>query len=575
MDLGLSGLVSGFDWRSLVDQLSDVERAPQRTLQTEKTTLLSVNTALGNLKAQLEALQTKITALQAPELYASRLAKVSDTTLATATAGAGAALGEYTFAITQYASAAAQAGGTNTGAALSDTNDVSGLVLADARFARAVTAGTFTVNGQTITVATTDTLQDVFDRIATATGGAVTASYDAATDKISLASASPIVLGSAADTSNFLLAAKLYNNGTGAVESASALGAIKLSGTLAGAGFATAVSDGGSGAGEFKINGVSITYSATGDSVANLLDRINNSAAGVIASYDAENDRFTLTNKTTGDVGIALEDVTGNFLAAAQLTTGTLQRGNDLHYSVNGGATLVSRTNVITSESSGIAGLSVNLVKGAAPATVTVSVTSDTEKIKTAINDFLAEYNKTQALIDTQTASSTDAKGKVTAGVLAGRSDVYEIAKRLRGLVTGEGGAAGGTLKKLYQLGIDSNGHDNSLALTDSAKLDAALNDQLSAVASLFSDETGGLATALDTYLDKTIGEEGTLVNSQDSLKQQSANIDTQIAELERYVQANRERLIASFIAMETAQAKINQQLQFLQQRFGGGSSGS
>jgi hypothetical protein len=34
-------------------------------------------------------------------------------------------------------------------------------------------------------------------------------------------------------------------------------------------------------------------------------------------------------------------------------------------------------------------------------------------------------------------------------------------------------------------------------------------------------------------------------------------------------VQANRERMIASFIAMEQAQAQINQQMQFLLQRFG------
>ena len=38
-----------------------------------------------------------------------------------------------------------------------------------------VTAGTFTINGAQINIATTDTLQDVFDHIASATGNAVTA----------------------------------------------------------------------------------------------------------------------------------------------------------------------------------------------------------------------------------------------------------------------------------------------------------------------------------------------------------------------------------------------------------------
>jgi len=33
-------------------------------------------------------------------------------------------------------------------------------------------------------------------------------------------------------------------------------------------------------------------YNAANDSIANVMDRINNSAAGVTASYDTVNDRF-------------------------------------------------------------------------------------------------------------------------------------------------------------------------------------------------------------------------------------------------------------------------------------------
>ena len=71
-----------------------------------------------------------------------------------------------------------------------------------------------------------------------------------------------------------------------------------------------------------------------------VIKRINDSQAGVSASYDSANDRFLLTNKATGDLGMALEDVTGNFLAATGLSSGTLTRGNDLLYTVNGGGTI-------------------------------------------------------------------------------------------------------------------------------------------------------------------------------------------------------------------------------------------
>ncbi|MEY3547138.1 MAG: hypothetical protein RLZZ313_1500, partial [Verrucomicrobiota bacterium] len=50
----------------------------------------------------------------------------------------------------------------------------------------------------------------------------------------------------------------------------------------------------------------------------------------------------------------------------------------------------------------------------------------------------------------------------------------------------------------------------------------------------------------------------------------QSSQIDTQVTDLEKRVKSNRQRLIDGFVQMETAQQSINQQLKYLQQRFGG-----
>lgn len=327
MDLGISGLASGFDWRSLVDQLSNVERAPQTLLQRQQATLNSVNTAYGTAKTYLTSLQTKVEALNDSALFDKRTAASNDADVATASAEAGTSLAKYTFAISQLATTSAQQGGSNAGAALNATSNVSALTLSSAALSTAVTAGTFTVNGKQITLATSDSLQTVFDAISTATSGTVTGTYDPGTDKISLTSGGAITLGSAVDTSNFLTAFKLHNNGTGTIASSHELGTVKQSTALASANFGTAVSDGGSGAGVFKVNGVSISFNATTDTTSNVLARINNSAAGVTATYDSVNDRFLLTNKTTGDLGVALEDVTGNFLAASKLTTGSLSRG--------------------------------------------------------------------------------------------------------------------------------------------------------------------------------------------------------------------------------------------------------
>ncbi|MCI0539241.1 MAG: flagellar filament capping protein FliD, partial [Verrucomicrobiales bacterium] len=536
MDLGVSGLASGFDWRALVDQLADVERAPQKRLLYEQNAIEQRNNAYGSILTQLSVLQNRLAALKDPSLLDTRQTSVGDATVASVAADPGAALGNYAFNFVQLATAAKQQGSSDIGRPLSAGDDVSGLVLSDAGVVSPITAGTFTVNGQQITIATSDTLQQVFDKISTATGGSVTGSYSSATDKISLASASEIVLGSATDTSNFLAVTKLNNNGTGAISSSAALGGVKQSGVLSSANLATAVSDGGSGAGEFKINGVSISFDVAADSLQNVLDRINDSEAGVTAKYDALNDRVVLTNASTGDMGIGLEDVTGNFLAATGLSGGTLARGKNLIYTVDGGDPLTSPSNTITESTSGIAGLSVTALKEGGSTTVAIS--SDTAKIKTAITDFVAEYNRVQSLIDSQTASSTDAKGKVTAGILAGEGDAEEIARTLRGIANTVLSSLSGSIKSLADLGIESNGNDNTLNVADEAKLNAALSSNLSDVKRLFSDSAEGLAVQLDSYVEKTSGTEGTLVTKQDILAKSASDIDTQVADLERLVQA-------------------------------------
>jgi flagellar hook-associated protein 2 len=232
----LSGLVSGFDWKSFIDEVMALNRTPINRLQSEKSTNNSKVSALDNLGTRLNELQTATRALKAEGLFTGRTAASTTTgsTWSTSTTG-GTATGAYTFNVTQLATTTRRNGSGDIGLGLSPTNDVSGITLASLPAATAVTAGNFSVNGSQVTIALTDSLQDVFDKISTATGGAVTASYDAGTDRISLASTGAITLGAANDTSNFLAVARLANNGTGSVASNTALGSTSQTAPLASA----------------------------------------------------------------------------------------------------------------------------------------------------------------------------------------------------------------------------------------------------------------------------------------------------------------------------------------------------
>ena len=192
MDLGISGLASGFDWRSFVEQMADVERIPQKRLLQEQNLLEQRTNAYSSIKTQLAVLQSRVDALKEPSLFASRAVASSDSDKLSATVSSGAPLGTFSFNVTQLATAAKLTGTSNIGASLSATNDVSGLTLSSAGFSTPVTSGTLTVNGKQITIDTASSLQDVFTAIESATGGDVTASYDSSTDTISLSSSGEI-----------------------------------------------------------------------------------------------------------------------------------------------------------------------------------------------------------------------------------------------------------------------------------------------------------------------------------------------------------------------------------------------
>ena len=572
MELGLSGLASGFDWRTLVNQLADVERSPQKRLRAEQGTLFNRNNAFGSIKTQLSVLKNRTDNLSSNDVLQARKATVSDSTILSATASAGTASGTYAFNVTQLATASKTAGALGVGANLYSSTNVSSGTLASKGFNPPISAGTITVDGQQITIdPTVDTLKDVFDRIDAATTSNIKGSYDATTDTITLkrlgGGGASLVVGSATDTSNFLSVARLSNNGTNELVSASSLGSVTPANALSSANFQTTVSDGGAGTGEFKINGVSIAFNASSDSVQNLMDRINASAAGVNMSYDRVNDQFTLTNKVTGNLGVAVEDVTGNFLAAAGLVTGSsFIAGNDALFTINGGSVLNSHSNSLTEETTGIDGLSIALLK---TGTSTISLASDTSAIKGAIKNFIEDYNRAQSTIDSLTSSSTDSAGKVTRSTLAGDTDANEIASKLRAISYNQATGLTGTLNSLAKIGIDTNGDSDQLTLNDETALDDAIANHLSELKNLFNDPDKGIATQLNAYLEKMIGDDGAVITKQDALTKQSSEIDIQVTDLEKRVQSNRQRLIDSFVQMETAQQTINQQLKFLQQRFG------
>ncbi|HEU5081150.1 MAG TPA: flagellar filament capping protein FliD [Opitutaceae bacterium] len=574
-DFSLSGLASGFDWKSFIDSIMQAEQAPITRLQTEKSTNSSKISAFDQLNTKITALQTAANALNDSSLFSATSAKSTNSASSwTVAASSATPQGAYAINVSRLATATQQVGTGDIGAGIASSNDVSGLTLASMSTATAVTAGVFTVNGSQVTVATTDSLQQVFDKISTATGGAVTGSYDSTTDKISLASSSNIVLGAANDTSNFLRVAKLTNNGSTSVSSSSTLGSLKQTVPLANAGLRNAITAvDGSGNGSFTINGVAITYNANTDSLASVVSKINASSAGVTAAYDPVNDKMSLTNKSTGNTAINLSEAAGGFLDALGIRGGTTTFGVDAQYTVNNGPVLSSASNTFDVSSHGIPGLSVT---ANSTTTETINVAGDPTNARKAIDTFITNYNAVQQYIDDQTKITTTSD-KVKAELLSGNREIQDWARNFRSKAFSAVDGVSGTISRLESLGIDFASGTSNLTVKDSTKLDAALRDHPSDVASFFAKSDGGFAKRISDFATTIVGtgtsSTGLLNVQKNNLTNANTSIDAQIATIQRQLDAEKQRLTDSFIAMESAQSTISQQQSALTKAFSTTSS--
>ena len=555
-----------------MDQLIQVGRAPQQRMQAEQSKNNSKANAINEIKGLLSDLKTNIASLGSKDALLKRSATLGGAMTGwTASAATDATAGKYTFKVNVLATASKLTGTSGLAGAINPLSTLSSLPVG-----RTITGGNFTINGTPVTIATTDSLDDVLTNINTNVPG-VTAAYDPATDKVSLTSGSPIVLGASNDTSNFLLAMRL-SSGASPVASSSSLGLIKLTGPIDSANLKTPPAAGTSSS--FKINGTTISYNTATDSIQQIITRINDSAAGVTASLDAASGSFVLTNDTTGNTGIFVSADTGGLATALGLMSGTLTSGTDAEFQVNGGGVITSRTNTLDSSSHGITGLSVTATS---IGTDVVTVASDSAATKTAIDSFVSKYNAVQNAIEKYTKVTTTGD-KVTAAILAGNREIGEISKSLRQMIYTQGVGVTGTIKRLSDIGVGFSGIENTISVTNSTLLSSKLADSASDVSSYFNTKntigttpSGGLIERMDYLLDKLVSDsgaaKGSLKTNLDTMTKQNKSLDEQIATIDRQLEAQRATMEASYIAMEKAQSMYQQQGSYISRTFSGKSS--
>lgn len=570
----LSGLASGIDTTSIINQLVAIDSIPLTQLQTTEAGENAKLTLYQTLNSDVAAVQTAVQGLSDPTLFANKAATSSDPTTVSVggTVDNTATPGDYQVVVSQVGKAS-QIGSSATVSNLDSTQTLDKAGFRTALQWQTRTVGTqtgpggqFTVNGVSIDYWQSDTLQNVIDRINQSSAG-VTASYDSTHDKMVLTSNTSGGTVTVQDNVGNLMAASGFTNGQTGTGSISSLGLIAKTVTSdlqVGSAFSSPVTDG-----VLSVNGAAIAVKAT-DTIQDVLTKINNSAAGVTATFSSATNTLTIKNNSLGSNQITFGSDSSGFLKAAHLDNATTQLGTYTEVTVNG--TAFQRTsNTITDVIPGVA-LTVNKASATdsngAPIPLDVTVSQNTQSIQDALQKFVDSYNTLAAFYEQNTQGPTynGTTQTAPAGPLLGDNALSDVMYSLKDTITNQVAGLPTGMNSLADLGItlgsisDPTADQNKITF-DPTVLQQALQNNPDGVQKMFTQATTGLSAMLTGTLNSLVGSPGAIMDSTIAYEnQQIQNTQDQITNMQAYINQRRQDYITQYTNMEQAMQTIQSQ---------------
>ena len=570
-----------------VSQIIQYEREPIEELEADKEKYSLKNTALSDVDSSLEALQSKLESLTSESVFKSNKATTSNSSIATATASTDAVQTVYQVQVLQLAQVAKitssasvnlsdgtyatlQSGeeiNASGGGAVTVNPNVtfaSGTAAVGFDSSKTVVSGSFKVNDATITVTGSDTIYTILSKINSSSAG-VTATFDATSDSITLTSSeygTGQEISLSEDSSGFLEAVKLtetggnpppvFTDGTRSDFYDSLSQTSLVSGT-------SKVVDG-----YFTINDITFKVNTQTDSLYSVLNKINNSKAGVSAFYDDVTGKVTLSSRETGE-DIYISNDTSKFLENINV----MDQSGDLdgsagtaHYEGTSAQVLINGE-LLTRDGNSfdLGGTTFNLQS---TGSAKVNVAHDTQKAVTAVREFVTQYNST---LDTIGA-------KLKTG-LKGERSIVNLKRKLQQAIFQTVNNEG-SLTRLSEVGlslVSTGGYGlGRLKFTQSDFLEA-LSDNKDDVFNLFASDTDGDESHDDTgfvnitnsYLDSfTKSSDGLLAIKTSSNSKTMERIQKRIEKEEEKLAEREDELRAQYEELNAAVALMDQQTQSL-----------
>ena len=583
-EITFSGLASGMDTSSWVKALVSIKQQSVTKLQKSKSTVETSSNVLSTIKSKVTTLRSSIEKFtdakfgSSFDLFSKNKVTTSKDSVVTANVTADAAKQNFDVIVNKLATATKAT--SNLGS--------SALINGDTKFAdlaggKAKTGSlSLYVDGEKkeITIDEEDTVDDILNKIVDAggttrtsgslSGGTwnpptttnnVNATVQDGKIVISGNNGKEVVLGASSDESNFVKVMGLVKDAdTGSYESSSKISSVNTSSKIMEA-FS------GLEAGTFKIGNAEFTIDEN-TTIKGLISKINSSEdAGVSAYWDASQSELVLTSKTEGAFNINIEKGSSNFtdmFGFTETKNGVTklkdqQLGDYAELTING-TTLISSSNTVTSEISGIEGLTLTLnsvSKADESGTInpsTVKVEQDSDALLDAAKSFVTAYNEAISNIDDNT-SYGDA--------LYGDSALTSLRTNLRRTATAS--IDDGTMKLLSDIGITTGKANNSTSTTgvntlqiDEDKFKEALAKNPEAVKSLLvgdnkgTSTSGGVMNKLEKIVEDSLDvSTGYFDAKSKSLSSKIKSLENSITSAQSRVDAYQARLEKQFSNME------------------------
>lgn len=367
----------------------------------------------------------------------------------------------------------------------------------------------------------------------------------------------------------------------------------------------------------FEINGEKFSFTGE-NTVADVINAVNKSDAGVKLSYSSISDSFSMEATESGaKYGISITETSGDFLSkifgSDKFENGVLKSdavvaGQDAIVSINGNE--FSRTsNNFTIDGVTLQLTDVSAAKYDANGNVIgyeetkIATERDTEAIFNTIKSFVEDYNKmldklngyiyeepnyrkyaplTDAQRDEMTESQIEKwEEKSKQGLLYGDSTIRTFLQQMRSALYTKSTTSS---VALYNIGIEtsSNKDDRGKLVIDEEALKKALETNADEVEKLFVGENG-LAEKLTNIMDRTAkvsaadpgelvriagAKESKATQTQSTLYNELRRIDERISVLNTRYNKEKDRYWKQFNAMETIISNYSSQSAYLGQQF-------